>query len=141
MSGKKMSKEQKKAFKEVATHMAIAAGAAAFAASGPLMGAGLFGKGLATHVAAKAVTRSLASLHLFAEMGHIGHGVFELMSHIASEDEGKITPEQAMAHLVMASVAKELDKLTDKDYTEVLEKIGPEEKTAAVVQRYLASNV
>jgi HEPN domain-containing protein len=138
MTGKKMSKEQKKAFRDVATHIGLAAGAAAFAASGPLMGAGLFGKGLATHVAAKAVTRSLANLHLLGEAGHIVHGVAKLMEHIAAEDES-VSPEEAMTQLIMASVAKEIDNLTDDDFKEVLEKMEPEkaEKKARVVRRYL----
>lgn len=145
MSGKKMSKKEKEAFKAVATHMAIAGSAAAFMASGPLVAAGLFAKGLATHVATKAVHRSLSKLHLLQELGHIGHGVAHLLSHIASEgkDEKKgLSAEEAMAHLVMAAVAKEIEDLTDEDFTKVLNEMDQSEKkntkkSASVVERYL----
>lgn len=123
MTGKNMTKKQKHAFRAVATHMAIGATAAAFAASGPLAAAGLFAKSLAVHVAAKSVKKSLGHVHLLQEMGHIGHGVIHLIEHIASEDPDSKklpSPDDAMAELVMACVAKEIDALTDEDLQEVL---------------------
>jgi hypothetical protein len=141
MSGKDMTKKQKHAFTAVATHMAIGATAAAFAASGPLMAAGLFAKGLAQHVALKSVNKSLSKLHLFQELGHIGHGVAHLLSHVAAEDkDGKRSPDDAMAEYILACVASEIDALTDEDFQTVLNAMKEgEEKTAAerVVERYL----
>ena len=139
MQGGKMTKEQKSAFKEVATHVAIGAAAAAFAASGPLMVAGAFTEGLAKHIALKSVKHALGNLHMLEELGHIGHGVSHLIDHIASEDKGD-SADEAMAKLVMAAVAKEIDALTDEDFAEVLNSMGGEKnkKTAsAVVERYL----
>lgn len=146
MTGKKMSKKQKAAFKSVATHMAIAGAAAAFAATGPLAGAGVFAGGLAKHVALKSVHKSLGNLHLLEELGHVGHGVAQLITHIAAEDKDKSSTDsaadEAMAKLVLASVAKEIESLTDEDFSEVLNSIGDEgaTKTACerVVARYLA---
>lgn len=141
LSGKKMSKKEKDAFIAVATHMAIAGGAAAAMASGPLSGAALFAKGIGTHIAAKSAHRSLGNIHLIQEMGHIGHGITHLLSHIASEDNGKRDPEKIMAELVMASVLKEMEAMNDDDFTQVLETMNNEnetnDKTAArVVDRY-----
>lgn len=149
MTGKKMSKKQKEAVREVTTHVAIAAAAAAFAASGPLMGAGLFAKGLATHVALKSVKKSLANLHLLEELGHVGHGVAQFISHIASEggkEPDDTAADEALVKLVMASVAKEIEQLTDEDFAEVLISMGEDDETSAVekkaservVARYLA---
>ena len=122
MSGKKVSKKQKHAIRAVATHMAIAGTAAAFAASGPLAGAGLFGKAVARHIALKSVHKTLGHLHVLEELGHIGHGVVHLLSHIASEEEAKqLSPDQALATLVMAAVAKEIEGLKDEDLSQALE--------------------
>jgi hypothetical protein len=130
ISGKKMSKHEREAFRAIATHMAIAGGAAAAMASGPLGGAGLFAKGIATHIAAKSASKSLENLHLLQELGHVGHGVVHLLSHIASEDkEAPLSPEEAMARLVLASVLKEMESLTDEDFAQILNNL-PEEKTA-----------
>jgi hypothetical protein len=107
--------------------------------------AGLFAKGLAQHVALKSVKKSLGNLHLLNEMGHIGHGVAHLIDVIASEgDDKKGSADEAMAKLVMAAVAKEIDQLTDEDFAEVLNSMGEsgDKKTAAVVvERYLASRI
>lgn len=133
ISGKKMSKHQKHAFKAVATHLAIGATAAAFAATGPLVGAAVFSKNLATHVALKSVKKALGSLHTMNEVNHIGHGVMHLFEHIASEEgKGKkeVDPEEAMTNLIFAAVAKQIEQLTDKDFTTVLNDLdeGDEEK-------------
>lgn len=140
MSGKKMSEHQKHAFKTVATHLAIGAAAAAFAATGPLSGAAVFSKNMAVHVAMKSVKRALGSLHTLNEISHIGHGVMHLIEHVASEQEPD--PEEAMTNLVLASVAKQIEQLTDEDFIEVLnnldESAGAENKPAAlrVLSRY-----
>jgi len=145
MQGGKMTKKQKSAFKEVATHMAIGGAAAAFAASGPLMAAGVFAKNLARHVAMKSVSKHLGDLHMLEELGHVGHGVAHLIQHIASEDKDAKgdSAEDAMAKFMMAAVAKEIEQLTDEDFQEVLNSMGAEAKdkktAAAVVSRYLAS--
>lgn len=126
MKGGKMTKKQKHAFQQVMTHMTIAGSAAAFTATGPLAGVGLFAKGLATHVAAKAGHKSLANLHLMQELGHIGHGVMHLLEHVAAEGESKPTkgsPEEAMANLALALVSKEIENLSDEDIAEVLEQM------------------
>jgi hypothetical protein len=143
LSGGKMTKKQKAAFKEVATHMAIGAAAAAFAASGPLVAAGLFTKGLAQHVALKSVKKSLGNLHLLNEMGHVGHGIAHLIEIIASEKKDDGAADEAMAQLVMAAVAKEIDQLTDEDFAEVLNSMKEptvKDKTAhTVLERFLAT--
>lgn len=147
MSGKKMSKKQKEAFRAVATHLSIAGAASAFMATGPLMGAGLFAKGLATHVAAKSVHKSLANVHILQELGHVGHGVAHLISHIASEGKSEgddpTTADEAMTRLVLAAVAKEIDQLTDEDFQEVLNSMGQEttdkEASERVAARFLAA--
>ena len=133
ISGKKMSKHQKHAFKAVATHLAIGATAAAFAATGPLVGAAVFSKNLATHVALKSVKKALGSLHTMNEVNHIGHGIMHLFEHVASEEgKGKkeINPEEAMTNLIFAAVAKQIEQLTDQDFTTVLNDLdeGDEDK-------------
>jgi hypothetical protein len=143
LSGGKMTKKQKTAFTEVASHMALAAASASLLASSPLVGAALFAKSLAAHLAAKSVSRSVEKLHILGEVGHVGHGLAHLISHIAAEGKKKqmMEPEEAMVKLVMAAVAKELENLTDKDFAEILEKCGEESemtKTASrVVTRFL----
>lgn len=142
MSGGKMSKHQKHAFKTVATHLAIATAAAALTASGPLAGAAAFAKGMARHVAAKAVHHTFEKAHLLDELGHIGHGISHLMEHFASEGPApQLNPEEVMGNFVMAAVAKELEKLTDDDIMAALNGMGEEQiqKEAArrVVARFL----
>jgi len=140
VSGGKMSKKQKAAFKEVATHMAIAGAATAFAASGPLAAAGIFTKGLIQHVALKSVSKSLGSLHTLQELRHISHGVTDFISHIAAEGKDSAA-EEAMAKLVMAAVAKEIEALSDEDFTEVLNSMESDSnKTARIVaERFIAT--
>lgn len=141
MSGGKMSKHQKHAFKTVATHLAIGAAAAALTATGPLGMAGAFAKGMARHIAAKAVHHTFEKAHLLDELGHIGHGISHLMSHFAAEGEQQPNPEEVLGNFVMAAVAKELEKLTDDDIMAALNGIGAEkvQKQAArrVVARFL----
>lgn len=137
LSGGKMTKKQKAAFTEVASHMALAAASASLLASSPLVGAALFAKSLAAHVAAKSVSRSVEKLHILGEVGHVGHGLAHLISHIAAEGKKRemMEPEEAMVKLVMAAVAKELDNLTDKDFAEILEKCGEESETTKTASR------
>jgi len=124
MSGNKMSKHQKHAFRQVATHMAIGAAAAAFAATGPLAGAAVFTKNLATHVAMKSVKKALGNLHTMNELSHIGHGVGHLLEHIASDSKKETDPEEAMTNLILASVAKTIESLKDEDFTKVLNDVS-----------------
>lgn len=141
LKGGKMSDEQKHAFKTVATHMAIGLSAAALTATGPLAIAGTFGKGLARHIAAKAVSNALGHLHVLDELGHIGHGVQHVLDKLAAE----VDPEKAMANFVAAAVAKELNKLEDDDVKAVAEGMDGEDeekksKEAAVLARFLRAS-
>lgn len=141
LSGGKMTKHEKKAFRTVATHLAIGGAAAAFAATGPLAGAAVFAKGVARHLAVKSVKKSLENLHLLDELGHVGHGVAHFLEHIASEKE-EMDPDEAMTDLILACVAEEIENLSDEDLTEVLNQLedddSNESKTAArVAARFL----
>jgi len=144
LAGKKMTKHQTTAFKTVASHMAIMAASVALAASGPLGVSAAIAKGLATRIAAKAVSRSVENLHILGELGHVGHGVVEFLSHIAAEGKKKkMSPDDAMAMLVMASVSKELDALTDEDLKAALEEDEATDKKASerVVTRFIAGQL
>jgi hypothetical protein len=124
MSGQKMSKHQKHAFRTVATHLAIGVAAAALTASSPLAGAGLFAKGMARHIAAKSVHRSLEKAHLLDELGHIGHAVEHILTasdeQLAQQPQGPDDAERAMMKLIMYSVSKELESLSDEDLVQIL---------------------
>lgn len=135
LSGKKMSKEQKKAVKTVAMHIAIGVAAAALTASSPIAAAGAFAKGVARHTAMKAVSRAMGHLHVLDEVGHIGHGVGGFMSHLAStgnpslilyryaaETEEGEDPDvdDVLGNFMTASVAKEFESFGDEDVDSVL---------------------
>jgi hypothetical protein len=126
--GKKMTSEQKKAFKTVATHLAIGVAAAALTSSGPLGAAGALVKGMSRHVALKAVSRAMGHLHVLNELGHIGQGVEGLMSHLASTGNAQVMlfryaeeasnggdpdTDEVFGNFITASVAKELDNFDD----------------------------
>ena len=119
LSGGKMNKHEKHAFRTVATHLAIGGAAAAFAATGPLMGAAIFAKGMARQIALKSVKKSLENVHLLDELGHVGHGISHFLEHVAAEKQDA-DPDEAMANLVLACVAKELENLSDEDLTQML---------------------
>lgn len=135
LKGGKMSDHQKKAFKTVAFHTALGVAAAALTATG-VGAAGVFAKGVAKHVAYKAVTRSMGHLAVLEEMGHIGHGVHEIMEHLASADspeaamlhryaeeaqKGKdLDPDEVMGNFITAAVAKELEGFDDAGLEEAL---------------------
>jgi hypothetical protein len=126
--GKKMSKEQKKAVRTVATHLAIGVAAASIGASGPLAAAGALVKGMSRHIALKAVSRALGHLHVLDELGHIGHGVEGLMTHLASTNHPQVflfraadeaaqggdpNVDEVFGNFITASVAKELENFDD----------------------------
>ena len=126
--GKKMSPGQKKAVKTVAVHLAIGVAAAALTSSGPLGAAGALAKGMARHIAMKAVSRALGHLHVLQEVGHIGHGVEGLMTHLASTNNPQVflfraadeaasggdpDVDDVFGNFITASVAKELDNFDD----------------------------
>ncbi len=134
LRGGKMTSHQKKAFKTVATHMAISVAAAALTASGPLAIAGAVGKGMVKHVAMKAVANLFGHLHILEEVGHIGHGVKHLMEHLASESPD---PEEVLSNLVLAAVAKEVPKLDHDGIQSALE--GEQESTEKVVASIYSS--
>lgn len=133
--GKKMSPSQSKAVKSVATHLAIGIAAAALTSAGPLGAAGALAKGMAKHVALKAVSRALGHIHVLQEIGHIGHGVEGLMSHLASTGNPQVilfryaddaarggdpNPDDIFGNFMTASVAKELENIDDDSIEESL---------------------
>jgi len=126
LSGKKMTKHQKKAVRTVATHMAIGIAAAALTSTGPLAAAGLFGKNMVKHVAMKAVSNALGHMHVLEELGHVGHGIAHVMEKLSAEDKGN--PDKVFANLIAAAVAKEIKNLKDDDLKAALEMGGDEEK-------------
>lgn len=126
--GKKMSGGQKKAVRTVAIHLAIGVAAAALISSGPLSAAGALAKGMSRHIAMKAVSRALGHLHVLQEVGHIGHGVAGLMTHLASTNNPQVflfrAADEAAAggdpdvdsvfgNFITASVAKEMENFDD----------------------------
>lgn len=140
MKGGKMTPEQKKAAKTVATHMAITAAAAALSTAGLAAGAAFMGKAMAKHVAMKAAAEVLGDMHVLGELGHVGHGLMEILKFGA--DESDVDPQEAFAALVIVKVLDEIDKLGDDDMAAILEEIakgkGGEEKTASqVAQRFV----
>ena len=150
LGGKKMSKDQKKAVKTVAMHIAIGVAAAVLTANSPLAAAGAFAKGVARHTALKAVSRAMGHLHVLDEIGHIGHGVGEFMSHLAStenpslilyryaaETEEGDDPDidDILGNFMTANVAKEFESFGDEDVDRILtsfdegEEAEPEEES------------
>lgn len=126
VKGQKMTGHQKKALKTVATHMAISVAAAALTATGPLAAAGMVGKGLAKHVAMKAVSNMLGHTHVLEELGHIGHGVKHIMEKLAAEKKD-VDPDTVLMNLIAAAVAKELEGgISDDDLKEALEAAAKE---------------
>lgn len=127
LKGGKMSGEQKKAFKTVASHMAIGIAAAALTASGPVSAAGIFAKGLAKNVALKAAVEGMESLHTLEEFAHIGHGIKHLL-HLAGEDEDdddeddgdEDEVDEVLQNYISAMVAKQLQNLGDDEILESL---------------------
>jgi len=139
IKGGKMSPEQKKAFKTVATHMAITAAAAAFTGGSAIAIAGAFGKGIGRQVAVKAVLEALENLHLLDEVGHVGHGLVDLL-HKVAEDKEEAGPEDKLAMLIMALVTKHIDQLDDDMIKQALEEAAADEgtKEAAMSMRVAA---
>jgi hypothetical protein len=122
--GKKMSTSQKKAVKTVAIHLAIGVAAAALTASSPLAAGGALVKGMSRHIAMKSVARALGHLHVLQEVGHIGHGVSGLMTHLASTNNPQVflfraadeaaeggdpDVDNVFGNFITASVAKEME--------------------------------
>lgn len=131
MKGEKMNAHQKKALKTVATHMAIGVAAAALTASGPLAAAGMLGKGMAKHVAMKAVSNMLGKAHVLEELGHIGHGVKHILEKFAAEKK-EPTTDEVLSNLVAAAVAKELEGgISDADLKEAIEEAAKGSKEAS----------
>lgn len=137
MSGKKASKEQKHAMKQVAVHMGITIAAAALTTATPALAAMAAGKALGKHIALKAATEALGDLHVLQELGHIGHGahhpVVHALAHLLKhaqhlklaedqEDNGgkEAAPEQLFAALVAKHVADEVENLDDDTLAEGL---------------------
>ena len=121
LKGGTMSDPQKKAFKTVATHVALGLTAAILTSTGgPLAVAGAFGKGLVKHIAMKAVSKSLTNLHKMEELGHIGHGVAELL-HTAAKNA---STDDVMGNYLAAMVAEGMESLTDGDMETILTALG-----------------
>ncbi len=128
LKGGKMDDHQKKAFKTVATHMALGIAAAALTASGPLAAAGAFGKGLVKHVAMKAVSNSLEKVHLMQELQHVSHGLHHVL-HLAGEESEEIEDtDGVLMKYVSALVAEELKNLKDEDVEKSLKSMDSEEE-------------
>lgn len=112
LKGGKMAPEEKKALKTVATHMAITAAAAAMTGGSVLAITGAFGKGIGRQVAVKAVIDALENVHLLDEVGHIGHGLVDILQKIAVGGP-KAKPEDKLAMLILATVTKQLNDMDD----------------------------
>lgn len=145
--GKKMSLSQKKAVKIVAVHLAIGVAAAALTASGPLGATGALVKGMSRHVALKAVSRALGHLHVLEEVGHIGHGVAGLMTHLASTNNPQVflfraadevaeggdpDVDDVFGNFIAASIAKELEGFDDDAMESSLRALDEEEEEPAL---------
>ena len=142
LKGGKMSTSQKKAFKTVATHLAISIAASALVSSGPLGLAGTLAKGMAKSLALKSVSRALGHVAVLEEVGHIGHGVAQFVSHLASErnssevlyryaaeveEGGDPDVDDVFGNFMAANVAKELETFgSDEDVDSVLESFDSE---------------
>lgn len=112
LSGKKMSKAQKKAVKTVAFHVALTAAATVLTTTGgPLVAAGAFGKSMAKHIAMKTASNALGHVHILEEFGHVGYGVAHLVQKLAAKNDH----EMALVNLSLAALAKELEKLDDDE--------------------------
>lgn len=143
IKGGKMSISQKKAFKTVAIHLAISIAASALVSSGPLGVAGTLAKGMAKRLAMKSMSRALGHIAILEEVGHIGHGVGEFMSHLAStrnpseivyryaaevEEGGDPDVDDILGNFMAANVAKELETFgSDEDVDSVLSSFDEKE--------------
>jgi len=139
IAGKKLDAHQKKAVKTVAIHMAITAAAAALSTTGVFTGAAFVGKAMAKKVAMKAATKALEKVHLFGELHHISHeaihGLAEMLERVASEqdedDEEELSPEEALAALVMKSLSDVLEDFEGQDIVEALDEASDEKQKTA----------
>ena len=142
ISGKKLNAHQKKAVKTVAIHMAITATAAALSTTGVFAGAAFIGKAMAKKVAMKAAVKALEKVHILGELHHISHeaihGIVELMEKFAAEeeeeeeaDDGELTPEEALAALVMKCLTDALAEFNEEDIGEALEDASEEKQKLA----------
>jgi hypothetical protein len=127
--GKKLSDKQKHAVKTVAIHMAITGAAAALAAPTVLGGAAYFGQAIAKNIALKAVTKSLADLHLLSKVGDVGTGIFDVITKLGAEKGEDTDPHDALAALVMAKVQEEIENLSDEDLESLMEEAAEESET------------
>jgi len=134
IQGKKLDKHQKKAIRTVAVHMGITLAAAALSSTSIFAGAAFVGKAMAKKIAMKGVAKAMENVHVLGELGHVGHhaihGISELMEKFAADeqdDEG-VSPEEALAALVMKYVVEALDQLSDDDVIEAVNEGSEEEK-------------
>lgn len=130
LKGGEMSDHQKKAFKTVATHLAIGIAAAALTSSGPLAAAGAFSKGMAKNIALKAAKKGLENLHLLEELSHVGHGIHHLL-HLAGDEKGdseEVNVNDVLGKYISALVAKEIESVTDDDVTDSLKGLDSDKK-------------
>jgi hypothetical protein len=137
--GEQLSKEDHAVISKVAMHMAIGLAAATLSGGGaPLAASAAFGKALARKIALKAVRKSLEHVHTMGEVGEIGHGLTELMEVFAStpvptngevmHSEKEPDPHEALARLVAAAVAKELQDIDPDTMAEALEEATKDEE-------------
>jgi len=135
ISGKKLNDHQKKAVKKVAIHMAITAAAAAISTTGIFAGAAFMGKAMAKKIAMKAALKAMEKVHILGELHHISHeaihGIVELMDKFAAEEETgdeELTPEEALAALVMKCITDALAEFNEEDIGEALEDASEEKQ-------------
>ena len=144
LKGKKMSTHQKKAFKKVALHLAISIAASAVIGSGVLGVAGAFAKGTVQTIAMKSVSKALGHVSVLQEIGHIGHGVAEFITHLAStgsplfmlyryasqvKSGAEPDVDEVMGNFMAANVAKELETFGSDDDVEASLKAMDDEGT------------
>lgn len=147
MKGDKPTAEQRKAIKKVSIHMGITATAAVLTTASPALVGLAMGKAMSKHVALKAAMEVLGDLHVLEEMGHIGHGIKHVLEHVKFAEQqdgaegGKVSPEDALAALVMKHVRKQLESMDDEYLAEALvgASAGSEKAAASrVAARYLS---
>jgi len=134
MGGKKMSDHQKKAFRKVAIHVAIASIAGAlgseFGAGAAVVSKGVLGSFISStskKIAIKAVIKRLEHLPAYEEIAHIGHHSAEFISTLLEkigtdgQKSDHVDPDEVFQMMIAAAVAKELKHLDPETVQEALE--------------------
>ena len=145
LKGGKMSRHQKKALKTCVFHIGLTVAAATITATGgPLAFAGAVGKSLARHVAMKSAAKALGHIHVFGELGEIGHGAMESLGEVFDKlaaDKKKLDPDEILVRFVSALMSKEMGNLSNEDLAEVLEEESNKGKKKTANEASLALRV